>query len=327
VPERTTISQVIQLGLESSEGVSTPANKALQATMIAPSLQAETSDFRPMGTKYRTLVIPGKEWVEADISGMATFDEIIYLLAGLISAPATTVVLTTGKQHVFSPSSSAEDAAKSFTVEQGSAVRAHKFLGAVLSAFGMEFSRESIEVSGTMIGTSFTDGITLTAAPTAIPSVPMLPAKVNVYLDNTSAALGTTKMLRALQVGFSLSDKFGPLWTLNSAVTGYAARVETEPSAEAHIMVEADAVGMSLLTTLCAGATKFMRIEVLSDVVIGAGTAVYSFRADFAVKASGWNSFDDADGTYAVDVPLAIVHDGTYGRAMEFTVVNSLATL
>ena len=327
MPERSSISQVVQIGVETVEGTAVPANKLLQATSIEPSLQAETSDFRPMGTKYRTLVIPGKEWVEADINGMATFDELQYLFAGLLGASVDTVTGVSGQQHVFTPSSTAEDAAKSFTVEQGSAVRAHRFVGAVLSAMGLEFTRESVEVSGTMIGTGFTDGATLTASPTAIPSVPVLPATINVYLDNTAAALGTTKLLRALQAGFSLSDKFGPLWTLNSAVTGYAARVETEPTAEAHLMVEADATGMGLLTALRAGATRFLRIEALSAAVIGAGPAVYRLWIDLAVKVNGWNSFDDADGVYAVDVPLTIVHSGDWGRALQITLTNSLAAL
>jgi hypothetical protein len=317
MPERSSLSQVVQIGLETVEGTAVPANKLLQAMGISPSLQAETQDFRPMGNKYRTLVIPGKEWVEASLEGLATFDEIIYPLASIIDTPTTTVT----------PLSTSEDTVKSFTVEQGSGVRAHKFVGGVVSEFGMEFTRDSIELSGTMIGTGFTDGITLTASPTAIPLVPMLPARVNVYLDTTSAGLGTTKLLRALTVGFNLSDRFGPLWTLNSAVTGYAARIETEPTAEGHLMVEADATGMGLLTVLRAGATRFLRIEVLDTALIGAGPATYKAWFDFAIKINGWNEFEDADGVYAVDVPFTIVHDGTWGKALEITVTNSLATL
>ncbi len=327
MPERSTISQVVQIGVESVEGQVSPANKLLQALSITPTLNAETADFRPMGNKYRTLIIPGKEWVTADLAGQAVFDEIQYPLASLLGASVDTVVQTTGQQHVFTPSSSAEDAAKSFTVEQGSAVRAHRFVGGVVSTLGMEFTRSSIDLSGSMIGTGFVDGATLTATPTAIPLIPMLPAQVNVYLDATSVALGTTKFLRALQVGFGLSDKYGPLWTLNSAVTGYAARIETEPKAEGHLMVEADAAGMGLLAVLRAGATRFLRIEVLSTQAIGAGPAVYSAQFDFAIKFNAWNTFADQDGVYAVDLPFTIIHDGGWGKALQVTLTNSLATL
>ncbi len=327
MPERSTISQVVQIGVESVESTAVPCNKLLQALSIAPHLNAQTADFRPMGNKYRTLIIPGKEWVEADLSGQAVFDEIQYPLSSLLGASVDTVSGVTGQQHVFTPNSTAQDAAVSFTVEQGSVVRAHRFTGGVVSTLDMEFTRDAIDLKGKMVGTGFTDGATLTAAPSAIPLVPMLPAQVNVYLDPTSAALGTTKFLRALKVGFSLSDKYGPLWTLNSAVTGYAARVETEPKAKGHLMVEADAAGMGLLAVLRAGATRFLRIEVLSTQAIGAGPATYSAKFDLAIKFDAWNKFDDAGGTYAVDIPFTIVHDGGWGKALQTTLINSLATL
>jgi hypothetical protein len=318
---------VIQLGVETVEGTSVAANKLLGAMSIAPSLQAETTDFRPMGTKYRTLVIPGKEWVEADVEGMATFDEIVYPLASLVSAPVITTVQTTGKQHVFTPNSTLADIIKTYTIEQGSAERAHKFAGGVFSEFGMEFTRESIELSGTMIGTGFTDGITLTPTPTAIPTQPMLPAQTNVYLDATAVALGTTKLTRALQVGWNLSDRYGPLWTLNSTITGYAARIETEPTAEGHLMLEADAAGMGPLTQLRAGATRFLRIEVLDTNLIGAGPAVYKAWFDFAIKFNAASEFTDEDGVYAVDWPFTIVHDPTWTKAFLFTVTNNVAAI
>jgi hypothetical protein len=327
MPERSSISQVVQIGVETTEGTAVGATKLLQALAIEPSLTAQTADFRPMGNKYRTLIIPGKEWVEANLTGEAVFDEIQYPLASLVGASVDSVTGTTGQQHVFTPSSTSEDAAKSFTVEQGSNVRAHRFSGGVVSEFGMEFTRDSVALSGKMIGTGFTDGITLTPSPTTVPLVPMLPAQVNVYLDPTSAALGTTKFLRALQTGFSLTNKYGPLWTLNSAVAGYAARVETEPKAEGHLMVEADAAGMGLLSVLRAGATRFLRIEVLSTQIIGAGPAVYSANFDFAIKFNAWNAFADQNGVYAVDIPYTIIHDGGWGKAMSFKLVNSLAAL
>lgn len=327
MPERTSITQVIQLGVETTEGTSVAANKLLGAISINPTLQAETSDFRPMGTKYRTLVIPGKEWVEADLEGIGNFDELVYFLASLVGTPVITTTGTTGKQHVFTPSSTAADTIKTFTIEQGDAVRAHKFAGAVVSELGMEFTRESIEVTGTMIGTGFTDGITLTATPTAIATQPMLPATVNVFVDTAAASLGTTKLTRALQVGWNISDRYGPLWTLNSAVTGYAARIETEPTAEGHLMVEADATGMGYLTQLRAGSTRFLRIEVLDTALIGAGPATYKAWFDFAIKFNAAAPLEDEEGVYAADWPFTIVHDPTWGKAFLFTITGSIAAI
>lgn len=325
--ERTSITQVVQLGVESVEGTAVAADKLLGAISISPSLQAETSDFRPQGYKYRTLVVPGKEWVEASLEGIGNFDELVYFLASLVGTPTITTVNTTGKQHVFTPSSTAADTIKTFTIEQGSSVRAHSFSGAVVSALGMEFTRDSIEVSGQMIGKAFLDGVTLTATPTAIAMQPMLPATVNVFVDTTAAGLGTTKLTRALQVGWNLSDRYGPLWTLNSAVSGYAARIETEPTAEGHLMVEADSTGMGFLTQLRAGSTRFLRIEVVDTALIGAGPATYKAWFDFAIKFNAANEFSDEDGCYAMDWPFTIVHDPTWGKAFLFTITGSIAAI
>jgi hypothetical protein len=327
MPERTSITQVVQLGVETTEGTPIAASKLLGAISIMPSLQVETSDFKAQGYKYRNLVVPGKEWVEAKLEGIGNFDELVYFLASLVGTPAITTVNTTGKQHVFTPSSTAEDTIKSFTIEQGSGARAHSFSGAVVSELGMEFTRDSIDVSGSMIGKAFLDGITMTASPTAIATQPMLPATVNIYLDSTAAGLGTTKLTRALQAGWNISDRYGPLWTLNSAISGYAARIETEPTAEGHLMVEADSTGMGLLTQLRAGSSRFLRIEVLDTALVGAGPATYSAQFDFAIKFNAWSEFNDEDGLWAVDVPWTVVHDPTWGKAFSFKVVGSIAAI
>jgi hypothetical protein len=325
--ERTTITQTIQLGVEVSEGSAVAADHLLGAISIMPSLQAETNEFKAQGYKYANLVIPGKEWVEASLEGVGNYDELVYFLASLIGTPVITTVDTTGKKHVFTPSSTAADTIKSFTIEQGSAVRAHSFSGAVVSELGMEFTRDAIEVSGAMIGKAFLDGVTMTSTPTAIAMQPMLPATVNVYLDTTAAGLGTTKLTRALAVGWNLSDRFGPLWTLNSAVSGYAARIETNPTAEGHLMVEADSTGMGLLTLLRAGTSRFLRIEVIDTALIGAGPAVYKAWFDFAIKFNAWTEFTDEDGVYAVDVPYTITHDPTWGKALQITITGSIAAI
>jgi hypothetical protein len=44
------------------------------------------------------------------------------------------------------------------------------------------------------------DGFTITPNPTAIELKPVLATDVDVYLDNSYTQLGTTKLLRAMQV-------------------------------------------------------------------------------------------------------------------------------
>lgn len=324
--ERSTISQTIQIGVESTPGTAVAANKKLASIMITPSIQAETDEFKPTGQKYASLVVPNREWVEASIEGKPCYEDIVYLLSCFLGTAVISTVLTTGKQWVFSPSSTAEDAIKTLTVEQGSAVRAHRFAYGLIKELGIMFSRSAIDLTGSMLGRPIEDGVTMTATPTVLALVPFLPTQMDFYLDTTSAGLGGTKLVRTSSIEWKLSDKVDAAWFVNSAISGFAAHVETDPTNELTLKAEADAVGMANLTALRAGTTRFLRIELVG-AVIGAGTATYKATFDFAVKVSGGTDLADQDGVFGSEWPLTVVHDDTWGKAFQVTIVNSLASL
>jgi hypothetical protein len=326
MPERATIGQTQQIGVETTEGTSVAANKQLQSLSFALSPQIETQRFKPMGAKYDSLVIPGKDYSQADISGFATYEELQYLFASALVKVTPTTVLTTGKLWTFEPSNITEDVVATYTVEQGSSVRAQKAVGVLVTDFDITFTRDSVEVSGTALGQFFTDGITLTATPTALPLLPVLPSTVSVYLDTTFAGLGTTKLLRVLEAEWAVGSRFGPLWTLNGALTSYAAHIETELDATLRLLLEADSTGMGLLTNLRAGSSVFVRIEAIGNV-IGAGTAVNKLTIDLPVKVEEVSSLDDSDGVYAVEYNCRIVQDATGGKNMSVKLTNAQATL
>lgn len=327
MPERATVFQTVQIGVETVEGTLVPANKKLQAFSIALSPNLESYRFRPMGQKLDALVVPGKEWTAADLSGVATYDELIYPLSSVLCTSATvTTVLVTGKQWIFTPSAIAADAIKSFSVEQGDATRAQRVPGLVVTDFGITWNRDSVELSGTGMGQLFQDGITMTASPTAIPLVPILPTQIDVYMDPTSGALGTTKLLRVLEGELSIGSRYVPLWVLNSANTSYVARVEAVPEITFRMLVEADAAGMALLTSARAGTSQFIRVQALGGQIPG-GTAVYTMKIDMAVKVEEIGSLDDQDGVYAIEWDTRLVYDATWTKYMEVTLINSTAAL
>jgi hypothetical protein len=326
MPERSSLAATIQIAKETTPGTAVPANKQLQSIGIAPGIQIDVNEFRPIGTKYRTQVNPGREWTQADLSGQPVYDELAYVLASILGASVDTVTGTTGQLHTYNPSSTAEDTPITLSVEQGSAVRAHKFAYGLVTDLNIDFSRENVELGGTMIGQRITDGATMTASPTALPQSPILPGQMDVFIDPTSGALGTTKLTRVLSGSFSLGSRFGPIWPVNSALTSFAAHVETEPDAGLSLVVEADAAGMAMLTNLRAGSTQFARL-LWTGPVIGAGPAVYKLQIDCAVKVGGANPWDDVDGLYCIEWPFTIIHDGTWGKALVVALTNATAAL
>lgn len=326
--ERSALTQGVQVGVEATPGTNVAANKKFLSIGIEPAVQMDPQRFRPMGTKFPTVVTPGKEWVEADISGIGSYSELLWLLSSIVVAPgAPATVDGTGRDWTFVSASAAEDTVKTLTVEQGGVVRAHKFNYGLVTELELTINRDSIELSGAMIGQKISDGITLTAAPTSVPEAPMLPTDFDVYLDPTSATLGTTKLLRVLEATITYGDRFNPVWVVNSAQPSFVAHVEAEPNAQITLMMEADTEGMAQLTQMRAGSTKFLQIKGTSPLLAGATTAPYSFTWDAAIKVSEVGDFSDEDGVYAIEWTFDMVHDGTWGKAFEVGLVNKEATL
>jgi len=328
MPERATITQVVQIGVESTPGTQVAATKRLLATTIEPSIQADIATFRPMGGKFVTMAALGKEWVKAKISGRLVYTDIVYLLASALRYQAPTQITPpsgVAYRWVFEPQQSAEDPIKTYTVEFGSAVRAARFVYGLVTEVGFSIDREKAETSGSMLGRALQDGIALTANPSDVPLVPVLPTQVDVFLDNTAAALGTTKLARVASVEFSLSDRFGPVWTLDSAVSGFAAHVETELKCTLKLLVQADAQGMALLPAMRNGDKRFVRLRTTGPII--EGSTPYLFQVDMCGVVSDVGDFSDEDGVYAIEWTLQATYDSDWRKALSVTVQNTLSAL
>lgn len=328
MPERTTIAQVTQIGVESTPGTGVPANKLFLATGISPAIKVDMQRFRPMGQKFPTVLTPGKEWVEGKIDGTGSYTEMAYLLASLLTDPgAATTVDTSARKYTYNPSASTEDSPKTLTVEQGSGVRAGKFSFGIINELEIAFARDGIDVSGTILGQKYQDGISMTATPTAITQKPILPTDIDVYMDPTSGALGTTKLTRVLKTSWKISDRWGTVWPLNSANASFAAIVETEPKSEIKVLLEADTAGMANLVALRGGTTQFLRISATSPDLAGSTTQKYQVILDQAVKVSDISEFSDEDGVYAIEFTFEMTFDGGWAKYFTGQVINQLASL
>lgn len=279
MPERATVTQGVQLGIEVVPGSLVPANRRLQSISIEPEIHAETNPFRAYGTKYDAVVPEGREWTGATVVGIPTYNELQYILASCFANATPTQIMdgatpTGAYRWQYQPSTTFEDSPQTYSVEQGSPVRGQRFPYAIFSEFGLTWSRQKFDLKATMFGQRMQDGVALTANPTLNALIPMIPAQIDTFLDDTPGALGTTKFLRSLSGSFKLANKFGPLWTLNSANTSWAAHIETLPKLDLALRVEADAAGMALLNTLRAGATKFFRLQLTGPSIYTAATVV-----------------------------------------------------
>jgi hypothetical protein len=325
MPERTSITQVQQVGVEVTPGTAVAATRRLQSVSISISPNPETSQFRPKGTKFPTVSVLNREWSTLSIEGQPTYNEMAYLWSSVLNTAAPTGPVTGAYTWSFQVGNSTADTPKTYTVEEGSSVRAHRVAHAIVDALTIEFSRESISLSGGGFAQALQDGVALSGGTTTTSLVPMLPGQVCVYKDTTSAGLGTTLLLRVLSGSVNVSGRWGPLWTVNCTLNSFATYVELEPTVELKIMVEADAQGMAMLDDLRTGAGRFYQVAITGGIIGGA--IPYSQKVNLFGIPSEIGEYADEQGVYAIEFTIKSHYDATWTKALEVLLVNTLAAL
>lgn len=326
--ERASVFQQVQAGLESpsTPGVAVAASRLFTSMDIQPTAEINVDIFRPQGNKYPTVAAAGKDFTTARVTGKPTYTEMAYLLSGLFGAAAITGPNGDGAYtHVYSPAASAADAFSTLTIQRGSSVQAEQFTYGLFTSLGLTFDRDTANLTGAMVGQAQTTGITLSATPTAIALVPMLPKQFDVWINATSGALGTTKLGRLLQGNLQFGNKYNPLWVVDSSQASFVQVVEQSPNATLRLLVEADAAGMAFLATVRAGTTQFVRMRGTGPLIAGASSYVWTL--DMAVKFAKPDAYEDSNGVYAIGLNANVVFDAGWTRALTSTLITTLATL
>ena len=418
--ERTYQVQKTQIGVETVPGTSVAATKQFQTTSIATEPQLTVQSFTPLGSKYPSVAVEQREWLIAALTGVPSYNELAYLLSSILGTTSVAPIndgglATQAFTWTFDSAVNTEDTYKTFTIEQGDGVRAHRFSYAAVRELGFKFNKQSLELTGQVISQRLQDGVSLSGGVTSVPMIPFATGNMDVFIDPTSVTLGTTKLGRLFDGTFNLNNRYGAIWPVDSSLTSFGALVETAPSITFTMVVEADANGMAYLNTLRNGTTVFCRIRgttlppttpyvgangvingaplastprtdataswttttaltdsslvatdvgrlvtdasglgripantTLSSVTPGTsgvmsnaatvasgaqpgavvGTAIpYQSILDLALKVNHVGRFSDQEGVYAIEFGFEGVADATWGKAIHWVMVNTLATL
>jgi hypothetical protein len=323
-PERATINQKAQLGKEVTPGTAVVATRRLQAIGLDPSIDLDFAVFKPRGSKFPTLSTIGKDMSGAGISGQPAYNELPYLLSSILKIVAPTTPIGTVRQWLYEPANYAVDVPQTYTVEYGDG-RGARFNHGVVTDLSLRATRDEVSMDGTMIGRETTDPFTLTAGLVDVAAIPMQPDDISIYIDNTSAGLGTTKMLRVLEAELSIGSRFGPVWVLDRAQASFATIVELEPTWELRLVMEADAQGMGPLADARAGTQKFVRFEAQGPLIETGH--FHSLVVDLAAKVSGSGSYSDEDGVYAKEWTFGMMYDSTWAKALSIISKSNLNAL
>lgn len=307
MPERPSAAQLVGVGVQTAPGTPALPTKVLGAMGLAFQPQVETRIIRPSGAKFPTSVVPSREWMTLAASGDLTYEDFLYAIVGVLGNGVEATGTTTCKML-----QNAVDAIEYYTVRKGDATEGEQTADAVWVDFGIAFSREAVEVSGSLMGKAMTMDV---AQPTLspLPVSPIDPNDICVYWTQTSPD-GTTpnKLLRVLSGAWNVSGRQNPLWVLDCAQSSYVAVVEgSTPEVTATITLEADDAGLNFvdyLRTIDDGWLEF-RMNEPAD-------AKYASLKTHGL-VSGIGELGDSDGVYAYEVTITGTYDGTWGTVAE----------
>lgn len=326
--ERSSLFQGIQIGKESTPGTAVSASTSLNAISFGLSGWEPTMQrTRPMGQAVASQIVPIYEETPITIQGEGSYSEMVYLYAGLLAQATASTTDTTGKAWTFAPSARAESSIYTFTIEQGGAVRAEKAAFCHFTGAEVTYNRTTgVSISGSGRGQALSDNITMTGSPTAIEERQILGSDIKVYIDSTTASLGTTQYTRDFQVVHRMNDIRGPVKPLNGAAS-FSETVQTEPTHQLELRLERDSQGMGLLTAARAGTAQYVRVDCVSTINAGAASVKYTHRLDFAGKISAGYSKDDEEGVDVANWVLDAYWDTNWGKFMNLLLINKVAAL
>lgn len=332
-PERATINQQMQIGPEVSGAHGTPvaASKRIECFDWTLGINGDITDRGATGHKYDLVREEETEWVDLTVGGGFDYNGVTYLLTSVagMTTPVAHGASVTAHDWNITPPAIGSTEPQTYTIQQGDSVRAHQAAYGLINSFGYTITRKSATITAKGISQPLQDNVTLTAAPTPIPLAPAIGKHFDIFLDPTSAALGTTALTKVLQVQYSFDSVYDLFWPLNRANAGFTAHVDTKPKTSIKIKLEADATGMTFLNYLQTGTTYFLRVQGQGPQIASDGpTNVYNtFQHDMAIKVGKPSAFADDSGVFAIEWDCNIVEDPSWGKAQTFLLTNLLSSL
>lgn len=332
---RATVNQQVQIGVEATPGTSVPAGKLLDAFTWTLGLKPTTKQFRGMGRQYPSASALLTEMSSGKLQGPGDFAQLVYLFSSLWGngAPALHAPSTTAYDWKWTPglTGSYASAAKTFTVQVGDSVDAEQFAFLVFTGMNYSFGRkQEVTIGADLMAQTFTDGVVLTASPATVEQVPMTGAQFNVYLDPTSAALGTTQLTDPLKVEYKASDYYDGYWPINRTAASYTNILDKEKKHELTLTLQANSAAIAFKGTyLETGARCYVRVSGQGPIVDATNSIHASMQHDMACFVSNMAEFSDEEGVYAVQYTLTVAEDSAWstGQAQIMTLTNLVSAL
>jgi len=318
----------IQVGKETTPGTAVAAT----AKLMGMTLKAPLGDRRIVQPEEERGSLAGAfrsytqaiGWEGATLSGDATFEDILYLLAMAVEGGVTPSGLGTAKTWTFSPSLTSANSPDTFTLEFGDDTQAYEV--EYVLATGLEISGgvgQALKCSANLVGrqitpTTFTPSLVDRNVESA------LAGKTSLYMDDAGGTIGTTaKAATLLDWTWRLPEHFATIAHQGSLYFTAVREQRMKPTLE--MTVEFNAGVAALRTKYASETAQLVRIEAVGGL-IETGTNK-KLTIDGAYKIVDFDVLDERNGADIVKLTLHGEYDATYGKLFEIVVVNTVGTL
>lgn len=326
---RAAVNRLIQVGVESNKGTAVAANKQLPSMRFRLSRQLDVAKFRAAGYKLPTAKQVIKDFGSGALEeSPLTFTDLVYPLSTIVEPVITTPGgATLARKWLFTVLATGADAFKTLTIQQGDATAARQMAYSILTEFGVSLGQGGATVSGTVLGRKPVAG-SLTSSPTAVAQLPGGPRGVDIYMDAIGGTIGTTKVAKASNASFSISNKQVAEWVLNTDFDSFADTVEGVPELTAQFTMQDDAQSRALYDSISAtdNPVKLMRYMIKGPLI--EGSTYYTIKLDFAASVEAMEQTDIDDAVWGYQYTMSPEYNSVFGnKAFELELITTLTAL
>jgi hypothetical protein len=304
---RSMLTQVFQLGQETSPGVGGSATNRLTTlnSQIAPVASGAFPIFRPSGGKYVGQIVPGDLYSEGPISDTVDFNTLPFIAASNIGYDGPPVANgAAGWDWTFTPTPFAASTGITYVAAEGVPTvgailgAVYNFRNVIFPDFGMRFLRTgAATTTGRVLGRKMEPGSAM-AAPTQFQgrAVPTINVGMWHAADWTTLVAGGTRFSPPiLDFTFRHNSVFAPWFALDDSISSFYGTLDGAVDAGIQIQVPADVdtfltpddiAGQLSLGKMSEGERIFLKLMALGPYLVGTSGARYSIELFMCAQIS-----------------------------------------
>lgn len=296
-----------------------------------PGWSVEGEDFRASGFKVNTSRNINTETGSVAVETLQDYNAMTYTLTGGFGAPVSALKSggTLAYEHTFTLNPTAPDTLVSFTGMWGDTTQALQLVYLVFNSLGITVNRGGLSLDSSAFSRAPITGIAMpTTGIVKVASVPISSRSWDVYIDDTWAALGTTKALALYEGQFSFGDKYVQDYVVNSAQPSFTDAIENDGSDySGSFRVGFDASAVTLIDSFKNNALKFIRFESTGPII--ETTTTYKLTLDLCVRILNPGEVGAAPNSPARTIPfdVGLTVDPVSSNAAAAKLVNTVQAI